>query len=157
MSRRREILGALAACLILASTASASAASLHRSPAQSVQLAAPAHLYVAVIGAKAGKVIRYPFINGLPAKKPDFVYRGITSPIAVDTHGTLYGQSHACCFCVAHIDTWPAGATKPTGHVEGSMGEFGRRRRFGRRGREQWLPVRRLLPVSLRLAWRARA
>ena len=118
MSRHHEILGALAACLILASTASASAASLHRSPAQSVQLAAPAHLYVAVIGAKAGKVIRYPFINGLPAKKPDFVYRGITSPIAVDTHGTLYGQSHACCFCVAHIDTWPAGATKPTGHVK---------------------------------------
>jgi hypothetical protein len=122
MSRHHEILGALVACLIVADARSASAASLNAAGShgrmQPVQLAAPVHLYVAVIGAKSGKVIRYPFVNGLPSKKADFVYRGITSPIAVDAHGTLYGESNICCFCVAHIDTWPAGSPKPTAHVK---------------------------------------
>jgi hypothetical protein len=117
MRRHHEISGALAAFAIVASAAAAGAASLHGSSMQQ-SASAPAHLYVAVEGNHAGKVLRYPFVNGLPAKKPDFVYGRITAPIAVDASGTLYGQSNVCCFCVADIDTWPAGAAKPTGHVK---------------------------------------
>jgi hypothetical protein len=118
MRRHHEISGALVGFAIGASAVSASAASLHR-PSVQHAASAPAHLYVAVIGEKAaGRVMRYPFVGGLPAKKPDFVYQRITAPIAVDASGTLYGESNACCFCVAHIDTWPAGSAKPTGHVK---------------------------------------
>jgi hypothetical protein len=79
---------------------------------------ATAHLYVAIIGNRSGKVLRYPIVNGLPSKKPDFAYRGVTSPIAVGSDGTLYGTSNACCFCVAHVDVWPPGASKPSRHVK---------------------------------------
>jgi hypothetical protein len=117
MRRHHEISGALVALAIVASAAAAGAASL---PGPSVQqsASAPAHLYVATEGDRSGKVLRYPFLNGLPAKKPDFVYQRIGAPIAVDAHGTLYGQSNLCCSCIADIDTWPAGAAKPTGHVK---------------------------------------
>jgi hypothetical protein len=117
MRRHNEISGALVAFAIVASAAAAGATSLDRSSMQ--QSSSPsAHLYVAIEGNHAGKVLRYAFVDGLPARKPDFVYKRITSPIAVDANGTLYGQSNACCFCVADIDTWPAGAAKPSGHVK---------------------------------------
>jgi len=117
MRRHHEISGALTAFAIMASAAAAGATSLDRSSMQRAT-SPPAHLYVAIEGNHAGKVLRYPFIDGLPAKKPDFVYQRITAPIAVNASGTLYGQSNVCCFCVADIDTWPAGAAKPSAHVK---------------------------------------
>jgi|GEM_PF-3182750 len=73
-----------------------------------------AHLYVAGYARGALQIVRFPFVDGVPAGRPDLRYQNLVPPIGVGRDGTFYATVPlACCSGLGQIDVFGPDSNKP--------------------------------------------
>jgi hypothetical protein len=74
--------------------------------------AANEYLYVATYADNQQVVLRFPFVNGFPARNPDLTFNNLTNPMAVGDDGTFYATVPLpCCYGLGTIEVFPPNST----------------------------------------------